>query len=524
MPNNSSLLLKKRQKTGAFRWRTGVLRVLLCWGCVSASSGAQRGILTPPPPAKPVINGPAVYGVRPGHPFLYLVPVTGERPMAFSASALPLGLTLDPATGIITGTIARAGEYQVRLSARNARGKATRAFKIVAGSTLALTPPMGWSSWYMAYANISDELIRAQADAMVSSGLVQHGYSFVDIDDGWNIKVSGGDATAVGTARTAADGMKPNAKFPDMKALTDYLHGKGLKSGIYTSPGPSTCGGYEGSYRHEKEDAQLFSSWGFDLLKYDLCSYGKILNGSKNPEDIERPYRQMGDILKAQDRDMLFNLCEYGKADVWTWARSAGGHFWRTTGDVGGGPNHDLWGSVSSKGFGQAGKEKWAGPGGWNDPDNILIGQIYQNGHLAPTPLTHNEQYSYVTLWSVLSSPLVFGGDMTKLDDFTLSLLTNDEIIAVDQDPLGRQGAPVRRSADFEVWVKDLLDGSKAVGLFNRSNTEAQISVRWPDLGISGNWTVRDLWRKKNLGSQTESFQMPVGEHGAEMILLQRKR
>ena len=525
MPNNSTRLPTKWQKTGASRWQTGLLRLLLfCCGCASAGSGAQRDILTPPPPAKPVINGPAVYGVRPGHPFLYLVPTTGERPIQFSAAALPRGLSLDPVTGIITGTIARAGEYAVRLSASNAHGKATRAFKIIVGSTLALTPPMGWSSWYMAYANISDELIRAQADALISSGLVQHGYSFVDIDDGWNIKVSGADAAGAGTARTAAGDLMPNAKFPDMKALTSYVHGKGLKTGIYTSPGPSTCGGYEGSYRHEKQDAQLFSSWGFDLVKYDLCSYRKILSDSKNPEDIEKPYQLMGDILKAQDRDMLFNLCEYGRGDVWTWARKAGGHFWRTTGDVGGGgPNRNLWVNMSSMGFGQAGKEKWAGPGGWNDPDNILIGQIYWNGQLAPTPLTHNEQYTYVTLWSVLSSPLVFGGDMTKLDDFTLSLLTNDEIIAVNQDPLGRQGAPVLRSADSEIWVKDLLDGSKAVGLFNRSNTEAQISVRWSDLGISGAWMVRDLWRQKNLGSQTESFQMPVGEHGAEMILLLRK-
>lgn len=374
----------------------------------------------------------------------------------------------------------------------------------------------------MAYDNISDRLIRAQADAMVSSGLTQHGYSLVDIDDGWNIKPSG-TAAVLETPRTASGDMKPNSKFPSMPALTAYLHAKGLKGGIYTSPGPTTCGGYEGSYRHEQQDAQLFADWGFDLVKYDMCSYGKVLQGSKKPEDLEKPYRLMGSLLQAQHRDLLFNLCEYGKADVWTWGREIGGHFWRTSGDVGD-PAHDLWNSVSRIGFAQAGKEKWAGPGGWNDPDNILIGQIIWKGHPASAPLTHNEQYTYVTLWSVLSSPLVFGGDVTKLDAFTLSLLTNDEILAVDQDPLAAQGSPVQRSGDSEVWVKDLAGGAKAVALFNHSDTESPVTVRWSDLKISGAWKVRDLWRQTSLGSHTGSFQMSVGEHGAEMVLLQKGR
>lgn len=498
--------------------------ICLLWsGCAPAAFGAQRGILAPPPSAKPVVNGPEVYGVHPGHPFLYVVPATGDRPITFSATALPAGLAIDPSTGIIRGTIGRAGEYPVHLTARNAHGATTRAFKIVAGDTLALTPPMGWSSWYMAFDNISDELIRAQADAIVSSGLINHGYSYVDIDEGWNIKVPDVNAGGAGTRRTIAGDLKPNSTFPDMKALTDYVHSKGLKIGIYTSPGPKTCGGFEGSYQHEQQDARLFASWGFDLLKYDMCSYTELLHGSKDAEEVKRPYRIMGAILKTLDRDMLFNLCEYGMADVWSWAREVGGHFWRTAGDVGD-QERGLWSSVSTIGFGQAGKEKWAGPGGWNDPDNILIGEIYWKGHLAPTPLTHNEQYTYVTLWSLLSSPLVFGGDVTKLDDFTLSLLTNDEVIAIDQDPLGRQAAPARRSSHSEVWVKDLHDGSKALGLFNRSDSEYVVAVRWSDLGISGPWVVRDLWRQKDLGPRTRSFQMSVGEHGAEMFSLTKVR
>ena len=498
-----------------------VLLPLLAFAQVE--SGGERGILTPAVSPKPRINGPKVYGVRPGHPFLYLIPATGERPIKFSARNLPKGLKLDPATGVISGRIVKAGDYSATLAASNSLGRAERKFRIVVGKTLALTPPMGWSSWYMAYAKIDDKLIRAEADAMISSGLANHGYSYVNIDDGWNIKPGATDAAIGGEPRNADGTLKANQNFPDMSALTGYVHNKGLKIGIYISPGPRTCGGYEGSYQHEEQDARLFAKWGFDFLKYDLCSYSKLMKDPNDMEELQKTYRLMGANLQKLDRDFVFNLCEYGRGDVWKWGREVGGNFWRTTGDLGD-PRKGLWDSVSKIGFSQAGKEQWAGPGGWNDPDNILIGHILQKRKLVPTPLTPNEQYTHVTLWALLSAPMVFGGDMTQLDPFTLSLLTNDEVIDVDQDTLGKQAKPVYHSGDLEVWAKDLEDGSKAVGLFNRGESETEVTARWSDLGIQGKQIVRDIWRQKDIGAFDNEFHTSVGRHGAAFLMIRASR
>ncbi len=490
----------------------------------SAIPAQQRGILTPPPPATPQVNGPTIFGVRPGHPFFYRIPATGNRPINFSAERLPHGLKLDARTGIIRGVLQTRGDYDVTLKVRNSLGSAKKKFRIVVGDRLALTPPMGWSSWYSAYTKISDKLVRSEADAMESSGLVNYGYSYINIDDGWNIKPSSSDPAIGGAPRDPAGNLRSNRNFPDMKALAEYMHRKGLRIGIYTSPGPLTCGGYEGSYQHEAQDARLFTAWGFDFLKYDLCSYQKLMKNRHNAEELKRTYRLMGSELHKQDRDFVYNLCEYGLGDVWKWGREVGGNMWRTTGDVGSQqpPEADrLWKNVAAYGFGQAGIEKWAGPGGWNDPDNILIGQILWDGKSTATPLTHNEQYSYVTLWSLMASPLVFGGDMTKMDPFTLSLLTNAEVIAVDQDALGREAAPVYQQGDIAAWAKDMEDGSKAIGLFNRGEHETEVTARWSDLGIQGRHTVRDLWRQKNLGTFDHEFYASVGPHGAEMFLVE---
>ncbi|HZT31011.1 MAG TPA: putative Ig domain-containing protein [Bryobacteraceae bacterium] len=467
----------------------------------------------------PRINGPKVYGVHPARPFLYTIPATGPRPMKFSARGLPRSLKLDSNTGRITGTSPERGEYTVTLRARNSHGTAERAFRIVSGDTLALTPPMGWSTWYMAYAQISDQLVRAQADAMVSSGLIQHGYSYINIDDGWNVKPGSPDPEVGGAARDGEGNLLPNKKFPDMKALCDYVHSKGLKIGIYIGPGPLTCAGYEASYGHEEQDARQFARWGFDFLKYDLCSYRKLIKDRNSVEENEKPYLAMHAALEKLDRDFVYNLCQYGLANVWEWGRRAGGNFWRTTGDVGS-AKAGLWERVSEVGFSQAGKEKWAGPGGWNDPDNLLIGQILWHRKLQPTPLTADEQYSYVTLWSILAAPLVFGGDMTKLDDFTLDLLTNDEVIDINQDVLGRQGAPVWKSGDTEVWAKDLADGSKAAALFNRGESEADVAARWRDLSIRGKQAVRDVWSHTDLGEYDGEFRARLPKHGSRMLRL----
>jgi alpha-galactosidase len=478
---------------------------------------ADGEIRTPLPPSSPRINGPSIYGVHPGHPFLYRIPATGKRPIRFSATGLPIGLKLDPATGIISGSVKIRGTYSARLHARNSLGTAERILRIVAGDRLALTPTMGWSTWYMAYADISDQMVRAQAAALVSSGLADHGYSFINIDDGWNHK-------AGPQARDGQGAIQPNEKFPDMKAMTDYLHSRGLKAGIYISPGLKTCAGYEGSYQHESQDAQSFAAWGFDFLKYDLCSYQDLLKDRNSTEELKKPYALMGSLLAGLDRDFIYNLCEYGLGEVWTWGRDVGGNFWRTTDDVGADDARTLWQAMEGYGFGEAGKERWAGPGGWNDPDNILVGKILWKGKLQAAPISPDEQYTWVTLWSILDAPMVIASDLTALDPFTLGLLTNDEVLSVNQDALGKQAVRVSQHDGLEVWLKEMEDGSKVVGFFNRGSTGAEISASWSDISVLGTQTVRDLWRQKDIGTYDGAFRIQVAGHGAELIKIVSKK
>jgi alpha-galactosidase len=470
-------------------------------------------ILTPKPSPKPQINGPKVFGLRPGHPVLFTIPATGERPMKFSAEGLPSSLTVDENTGMIGGSITEPGTYPVTFVARNSKGTTKREFKFVVGETLALTPPMGWSTWYMAYTGISQEMIEEQADAMVSTGLINHGYSYVNIDDGWNRQPGSNDPSIGAPTRDASGNLLGNKRFMNIKGMCDHVHADGLKIGIYISPGPTTCAGFEGSLGHEEQDAKQFAAWGFDFLKYDWCSYTP--KDDSLPE-LQKPYRLMGGILKRVGRDFIFNFCQYGMGDVWKWGRDVGGNYWRTTGDLGAPPDA-LWGSVSSIGFGQTAFAQYAGPGGWNDPDNILVGYIME-GKLQPTPLTADEQYTYVSLWSLVAAPLILGCDLTQMDPFTISLLSNDEVIAVDQDPAGKGGRRVAKDGELEVWVKDLEDGSKAVGLFNRSDFDSTVTARWSDVGVSGKCLVRDLWRQKNLGRFSDKFSAKVPWHGVVLV------
>ena len=473
-------------------------------------------ILTPKPSPKPRINGAKVFGVRPGRPFLFTIAATGQRPMEFAAEGLPAGLSLDGNTGRISGSLPTPGEHVVTLRATNALGTAKGNFRIVVGDKLALTPSMGWNSWYCFLNRVTEKDVRAAADAMVATGMIDHGYSYVNIDDCWMVQPGSKDPLLGGEPRDAQGRLRPNRRFGDMKALTDYIHAKGLKAGIYISPGPRTCAGFEGSYQHESLDARTFAEWGFDFLKYDWCSYGQIAKGNSR-EELIKPYRVMKAALDKLDRDVVFNLCQYGMGNVWQWGAEVG-QSWRTTGDLGLPGN--LAGSMYHIGFGQNGLEKWAGPGHWNDPDYILIGWITWQGRMKPTPLTPNEQYTHVTLWSLLAAPLVFSGDMTRLDEFTLSLLTNDEVLDVNQDPLGRQGRRVAKDGDLEVWAKDLEDGSQAIGLFNRGEIEQPITARWVDLGVQGKQTVRDLWRQRDVGAFGGQYQASVPRHGAAMFRL----
>ena len=315
---------------------------------------------------------------------------------------------------------------------------------------------MGWNSWNCFACDVNEANVRAAADAMVASGLINHGWTYINIDDCWE------------AGRDADGNVLSNQKFPDMKALTDYVHSKGLKIGLYSSPGPKTCAGHEGSYKHEELDARRYGEWGFDYLKYDWCSYGEIV---PNPDHdgFMKPYQVMRAALDKVPRDIVFSLCQYGMGNVWEWGAQVGGNCWRTTGDI-----TDTWSSMAGIGFGQAGHEKFAGPGHWNDPDMLVVGYVGWSAKVRPTRLTPNEQYTHISLWCLLCSPLLIGCDMTKLDDFTLNLLTNDEVLDVSQDPLGRQAGRIAKNGSLEIWAKDLEDGSKAVGLFNRGEDQAE--------------------------------------------------
>ena len=489
--------------------------------------------------------------------------MTGERPITLAEkilpSALPPGLTFDAGTGNVTGSVTAkgaSGRYQVTFEAANAAGKAEASVDFVIGDTIALTPPMGFNTWNHFHRDISDAKIRAAADAMVSSGLANHGWTYVNLDDCWQGE------------RDAAGNIQGNAKFPDMKALGDYIHSKGLKFGLYSSPGPKTCAGFAGSGGHEDQDARTYAAWGVDYVKYDLCSYGGVIQAhtrqfieanlpddadtykatlraaealrrmptaQRSPEQAEQlktlegqlkifeasidparrkqfdlaeqqaPYRVFGQALAKVPRDIVYSFCQYGLANVWGWGASLGGNSWRTTGDIE--PN---WKSMSGIGFRQNGLEKYAGPGHWNDPDMLEVGN---------QGLTPDECYTHLTLWSMLAAPLLIGCDMTAMDPFIVSLFTNDEVLAVDQNGDGRQGYRLRQDGEQEVWIKPLTDGTAVfVALFNRGETTAQVGVKWAELKVPADLPVRDLWRQKDLPTSPDGIVLPVAAHGAELL------
>jgi alpha-galactosidase len=481
----------------------------------------QPEILTPKAPPTPRINGPSIFGVRPGSPFLYRVPATGERPMQFSVKALPRGLKLDGKTGQITGTIKKAGDYVVTLAAKNKLGTAERKFKIVVGDNIALTPPMGWNSWNCWGSKVTAEKVLLSARGMVSSGLINHGWTYMNIDDTWQGK-RGGPFNAI----------QGNDKFLDMKGMCDEIHRMGLKVGIYSTPWVTSYANHTGGsaenpegtwepptipkrgnvnkkilpwaigkYRFAQNDAKQWAAWGIDYLKYDW-------NPNEEPETEE-----MEQALRTCGRDVVFSLSNNTPfTNASTVTRLA--NCWRTTGDI-----RDTWDSMSKKGFGQ---DKWlefSGPGHWNDPDMLVVGQVGW-GQPHPTKLTADEQYTHISIWCLVSAPLLLGCPLDELDDFTLSLITNDEVLALDQDALGKQATTVSREGNAVVYAKDLEDGSKAVGLFNLGDQDTSVSVKWTDLKISGQRMVRDLWRQKDLGKCDEKFETTVRPHGVALIRL----
>jgi alpha-galactosidase len=500
----------------------GALIVVLM-GRYNAAGQQTSDLRTPPPPPTPHLNGPKVYGARPGHPFLYRIPCTGNRPVTFYAKNLPASLKLDRQTGIISGTTPNnPGEFLVTIKASNQLGWDSRTLKIVVGDTIGLTPQMGWNDWYSYYEHITDRDIRTAADAMISSGMADYGYQFVDIDDSWARKPGSGDPDLKEPTRDARGNILPNARFPDMAALTAYIHSLGLKAGIYSSPGPLTCAKFEGSYQHEEADAHRIAAWGFDLFKYDWCSYEHIAK-DKSLAEVEKPYIKMGGILRGLDRDVVLNMCQYGMGDVWNWGREAGGNSWRTTGDLGWEPGDALPGFYHI-GFANAAHSANAGPGAWNDPGYILMGTVGDARNIElpgrPTALTHEEQYSYLSMWSLMAAPLFFSGEMTQLDPFTLNVLCNSEVIDIDQDSLGKQATIVRKTDDEFILEKPLEDGTVAVGFFNLTTVPRPISADWTQLGLNGNQSVRDVWRQHDLGLFTGSFSTYVPPHGVVLVRL----
>lgn len=365
---------------------------------------------------------------------------------------------------------------------------------------LAATPPMGWSTWNHFHHDISDALIREQADALVSSGMRDAGYVYVNIDGGWE------------GYRDAAGVLHPNSNFPDMKALGDYLHARGLKFGIYTGPGPRTCAGAVASYGHELQDAKMFASWGVDFLKYDLCTFRDIMT-QESGGDIERSnalmkaaYEKMHQDLLATGRPILFSLCQYGWGAVWEWGAQVGGNMWRTSGDI-----SDNYARMTSIGFREAGLSKYAGPGHWNDPDILEVG----NGGMTP-----NEERTHFSLWAILAAPLIAGNDVTAMTPETKSILLNKEVIAVDQDPLGKEGDRAYAEGPLEVWAKPLQGGAMAVALFNRLSGATRMTLRLKDVGWHGPAEARDLWAHKNVGVITSEYTVTVPAHGVAMLRL----
>ena len=464
-------------------------------------------ILTPPNTDEPKINGPKIIGERMGKPFLFKIPITGKRPLKINAEGLPLGLALDEEKGFISGSSSFLGSHDVKITVENSFGKTSEILKIVIGDQIALTPPMGWNSWNCWGLSVDQEKVIASANVFVEKGLADHGWNYINIDDGWEIRDDSPEPkrNEDGTIRT-------NEKFPDMKSLGDEIHSLGLKFGIYSSPGPITCGGYTASYGHELQDAQSFSSWGVDYLKYDWCSYGKIAKDRSLPE-LKKPYFMMRDALQKIDRYIVYSLCQYGMGNVWEWGADVGGNLWRTTGDI-----TDTWESLKSIGFRLPENALYAKPGHWNDPDMLIVGWVGWGPNLHPTRLTPNEQYTHISLWSLLSAPLLIGCDLERLDDFTLNLLTNDEVIDIDQDMLGRQAELIITDGDVQVWTKELADGNKAIGVFNLGETVLDYKFVFNKAGLPLKVGLRDVWRQKDLGFFENKVSLKLPAHGVSLL------
>ena len=384
-------------------------------------------------------------------------------------------------------------------------GAADAQSKAGVGAGLAATPPMGWNSWNWFAGKVTDKDIRQAADLMVSSGMRDAGYVYVNIDDTWEGK------------RDAQGVLHTNEKFPDMKSLAEYVHGKGLKLGIYSSPGRQTCARFEGSYGHEQQDADLYASWGIDYLKYDLCSFREQMEAEapgdklKQNEMMRAAYERMHRAILKTGRPMVYSLCQYGQDSGWQWAAEVGGNLWRTTGDIN--PTFDRMSLIGRE---QAGLAKYAGPGHWNDPDMLEVG----NGKLSL-----EENRLHMALWAMLAAPLLAGNNLSQLTPEVLGVLTNKEIVAIDQDALGRQGERIFSEGPVEIWARPLADGSRALAVFNFSDHREflkGISLHLKEAGAGPGWRARDVWAGKDLGAIRDDMPMTIPGHGSVVLVLRK--
>ncbi len=469
------------------------LCMVFLFGCASPNTGTEAGhagVFE----GKPRINAPHVVGNYPSTPFLFYIPTSGLRPVTWSAENLPDGLALNPETGIISGSVKKAGVYAVKLTAKNPLGSTAQNLTISIGNDLALTPPMGWNSWNTFGQHLTEALIIETADAMIANGMRDLGYTYINIDDFWQLVDRGEDGR-----------MQINReKFPNgIKHVADYLHARGFKLGIYSDAAERTCGGVCGSYGYEDIDALDFAAWGVDYLKYDYCGAPQ-----KREVAIER-YSAMGKALRKTDRSIVYSICEWGINQPWLWAKGVGGHCWRTTWDI-----RDRWmsptytnetnGVLNIIGI-NGDLDQYAGPGGWNDPDMLIVGisgksQSINHGDVKEG--CSDEQYrSHMSMWAMMAAPLLCGNDVRNMSAVTLETLTNPEIIAINQDALGKQGQRKINTEALEVWVKELSDGSKAIACLNKTGNPVDLRLgKGGIISIGTNAEIRDVWTHRNLG------------------------
>ena len=534
--------MKKNLKVAA-KWALIAVCIILS-ACSGISTkvynpvvGEGMYILTPAAPEAPRINGAEVFGVRPKHPFLYTIAATGDRPMTFAAEGLPDGLTVAAETGIISGTIADEAvrNYTVTLTASNAKGTATRTLDIVVGEEICLTPPLGWNSWNCWGPEVTQENVESSARAMYEIGLVNYGWSYVNIDDGWQANERGGEYHAI---------KGHPVKFPDMQGMCDRIHALGLKVGIYSTPWVTSyakrIGGSShnqqglwdktmvdkkgseyrkfwsvGEYQFDTNDAKQWADWGIDYLKYDW-----YLN------EAESTIR-MANALRASGRDIVFSLSNSCPIEMEPTCR-AYAQVWRTTGDL-----KDSWNTkVFHKNICDVLPlhRQWVNEvfepkaGHFPDPDMLVVGHQFRGKgkEMTPSLLTAHEQYSHIALWSLWSAPLLIGCPVERFDDFTLALLTNAEVLAIQQDRLATPGKSVKYDEKQEIIVKPLYNGDVAVGMFNMSEVTDTITIDWETIGVQGTQMLRDTWRQTNIGKYKDKFSAVIPSHGNVLIVMRK--